>query len=101
MADLLITDIPDAVFAELQVRAHEAGLSLEDYARRLICDAVVEHWHKQDADITMAQLRDTTASILRVAAREPVFVADDDGQRFVLISVGEYDRLADPIDTPA
>ncbi len=30
LADLLITDIPDAVFTELQVRAHEAGLSLED-----------------------------------------------------------------------
>lgn len=96
--DLVITDIPDAVFAELQVRANEVGLSLEDYARRLICDAVAELWHKHDADITMAQLRDTTASILRIVEREPVFVADDEGQRFVLLSAGEYDRLAEPID---
>lgn len=99
MPDLLTTDIPDAVFPKLQARAQQVGLSLEDYARRLICDAVAEPWHEQDADITMAQLRDTTASILRITDREPVFVANDDGHRFVLLSVGEYDRLAEPIDT--
>ncbi len=40
MADLELPDIPDVVFAELQSLARRSDLSVEDYAKDVICDAI-------------------------------------------------------------
>ena len=93
MADLEISDIPEVVFAELQNLANRSEMPVEDYAKGFICEAVAEHWHNGEDDITIAQLQANLDAIFRVVEREPVFLVDEDGQRYVLISAELFDRL--------
>lgn len=93
MADLEISDIPEVVLAELQNLANCSEMPVEDYARGVICDAVAEHWHCGEDDITFTQLQANLEAVLRVVEREPVFLVDEDDQRYVLVSAELFDRL--------
>lgn len=93
MADLKLSDIPEAVFAELQTLASQSEMSAEDYASYIICNAVAEFWHYDEDDITIAHLQANLEAILRVVEREPVFVVKEDGQRYVIVSVELFDHM--------
>lgn len=99
MADLEISDIPEVVFAELQNLANRSEMPVEDYARGAICDAVAEHWHSGEDDITFTQLQANLEAILRVVEREPVFLVDENGQRYVFVSAELFDRMNGSGDT--
>ena len=81
-----VSDIPEAVFAELQNLANGSEMPVEDYAKGVICDAVAEHWHSGEDDITFSQLQANLEAIFRVVEREQVFLVDEDGQRYVFVS---------------
>ncbi len=93
MADLELPDIPDVVFAELQTLARRSEVSVEDYVKDVICDAVAQFWHSSKDDITITQLQANLKAILRVAEREPVFIVREDGQRHVLLPPEEFERI--------
>lgn len=99
LADLKLSDIPEAVLAELQTLASRSEMSVEDYASDIICDAVAEFWHYDDNDITIAHLQANLDAILRVVEREPVFVVKEDGQRYVLVSAELFDRISGSSDS--
>lgn len=96
MADLELSDIPEVVFAELQSLAIRSEMSVEDYAKDLICDAVAEHWQSGENDITIGQLQANLDAILRIVERKPVFVVRNNGERYVLLSIKEFDRINGP-----
>lgn len=93
MADLQITGIPEVVFTELQNLASRSEMSLEEYARDVICDSAAVHWHSGEDDITIAQLQANLEAILRLVEQQPVFVVRDNGERHVLLSTKEFDRI--------
>ena len=93
MADLEISDIPEVVFAELQNWAGRSEMSVGDYARDVICDAVAEHWHNGADDITIAQLQANLEAILRLVERQLMFIVRENGERYVLLSANEFARI--------
>lgn len=93
MSDLTVANVRKSVLSTLESLAEKAGLTVEEYAMQIICDAVAASWQSEKVGITTAQLQDNMPATFRIAEREPVFIADDDGSRFVLLSIAEFERL--------
>ncbi|MDA5555133.1 hypothetical protein [Shimia sp. MMG029] len=94
MPDLTIPSIPESVLESLTELAGEAGCSLEEYAARLVKDAVADFWCEQGTDISFTQLQANMEAIFRIADRNAVFLMDAKGQRFVLLSVSEFEQIS-------
>lgn len=93
MPELILTDIPDTVSSALMSLAADKGLTLEEFVKRLICDRVAIASVIGSKDITITQLQGNTDAYLRLSEHQPIFIIDEVGERFVLISAGEFDRL--------
>lgn len=95
MPYLTIPSISDSVLVSLSELARNAGCSLEEYAARVVSDAVADFWCGQGTDLSFAQLQTNMEAIFRIADRKPVFLMDDNGQRFVLLSVSEFEQISE------
>ena len=93
MPDLTIPNIPDSVLTGLATLADQAGCSVEEYAKKVVSDAVAGFWREEGNDLSFSQLQANMDAILHIAERKPVFLTDEDGQRFVLLSMSEFDRI--------
>ncbi|WP_152563376.1 hypothetical protein [Ruegeria halocynthiae] len=90
MSDMVITNIPESVMGTLLSGAAESNLSVEDYARQLVCDAAARAILAKGQDISAAQLQDNLSAFLRIAEYQPIFIIDELGRRFALISITEF-----------
>jgi len=93
MSDLVISSIPQSVLGTLLSDAAESNLSVEDYTRQLVCDAAARAILAKSHDISAAQLQDNLSAFLRIAESQPIFINDELGRRFALISFAEFERL--------
>lgn len=95
MKDLLIDDISDEVFGALTDQAEATGISLEEHARRILCDALGVSPLEGKPFVSVEFLRDNHEAVLNAANKQPVYVFDANGTEFVIISQREHDRLGD------
>ena len=93
MPDIVITDISETVFQQLSSLAAEEGIGIEEFARCQICDVTAVQSVQGGNDITIAQLQDNMDAYFRLAERQDLFMVDEQGERFVLISIHAFNRL--------
>lgn len=95
MIDLLIDDISDEVLEALSTQAEAMGISLEEHARRILCDALGLSPLDGKPFVSVEFLRDNHEAVLDAATKQPVYVFDADGKEFVIVSQSEFDRLGE------
>jgi hypothetical protein len=95
MKDLLIDDISDEVLGALSEQADAKGISLEEHARRILCDALGVSPLDGKPFVSVEFLRDNHEAVLSAANKQPVYVFDADGTEFVIIHQREFDRLGE------
>lgn len=95
MKDLLIDDISDEVLGVLSNQAKAMGISLEEHARRILCDALGVSPLDGKPFVSVEFLRDNHEEVLSAAKKRPVHVFDAAGTEFMIISQRGYDRLGD------
>lgn len=95
MMDLLIDDISDEVLEALSNQAEAKGISLEEHARRILCDALGVSPLDGRPFVSVEFLRDNHEAVLSAASKQPVYVFDADGKEFAIINEREFDRLGE------
>ena len=93
MTNLVIDDISDGVLAALSDQAAANDISLEEHARRILCDALRVNPLDGKPFVSVEFLRDNHEAVLNAANKQPVYVFDADETEFVIIAQNEYDRL--------
>ncbi len=92
MPDLTIPNIPDQVFMALQSLAAKHSLSIEEYAKHLLCDTVALASLEADVDISIGRLLDNFDAYLRLAESQNVLFTDERGRRFALVPIAKFER---------
>ncbi|WP_390912393.1 hypothetical protein [Pseudosulfitobacter sp. SM2401] len=95
MKDLLIDDISDEVLSALYDQAEAKGISLEEHARRILCDALGVSPLDGNPFVSVEFLRDNHEAVLDAANKQPVCVFDAGGKEFVIVCQSEFDRLGE------
>lgn len=95
MRDIVISDIPDEILGSLTDEANTRGISLEEHARRILCDAIGVSPLDGTPLVSVEFLRDNHQAVLEAAKKRPVYVFDAAGTEFAIISQSEFDRLGD------
>ena len=93
MPDIVIKDVPETISLQLSSLAATEGIEVQEIARRFICDAVAVQSVDGGNDITIAPLQDNMEAYFRLAERQDLFMVDEQGERFVLISIDAFNRL--------
>ncbi len=93
MPDLVVTDIPETVFSVIKSLASEKGLGVEEFVKQLICDTVAIQSLAGGKSISIQQLQGNIDAYFRLAEHEAIFFVDEDDERFVLISIDEFNHL--------
>lgn len=94
MPEIVITDVPDTVLSALDTMATDKALTVEVFATQLICDAIAVDSLAATNEITLVQFEGNMDAYFRLAESRPIFITDESGERFVLMSINEFDRLS-------
>lgn len=89
----MIKDVPEAVSLMLSSSASAEGIEVQEFARRLIYEAAAVQSVEAGKDITIAQLQANMKAYFRLAERQDIFMADEQGEQFVLISIDAFNRF--------
>lgn len=100
MPDLLIQDIKESVFLQLSRIAAENGISVEELAHNILEDHLLSKSAIERDTISTSDLTKDVNSILDMAENEHVFLEAPDGKTFILMTVGEFEKLQPTDDLP-
>ena len=96
MSEIVITDVPDAVLSALETMATDKAQTVEVFATRLICEAIAMDSLAATNEITLVQFEGNMDAYFRLAESRAIYITDERGERFVLMSINEFDRLSVP-----
>ncbi|NVK23081.1 MAG: hypothetical protein HWD86_11240 [Kangiellaceae bacterium] len=95
MVDLTIHDIPDKVLLLLERMAAKRGMTAEDLAREMICNAFVASKPPRFVEITEEQFRQNSDALIAAYDQDPIVIVDEKGRRFVLMPAGMFELITE------
>ncbi|WP_107815791.1 hypothetical protein [Celeribacter persicus] len=90
MTGFTVRNIPHEILLRLEMVAENREMTVEEFAREIICNAVPTSKSAKFIEITEKQFRENIDALMAAYDQEPIAIIDDKGQRFVLNPVEVY-----------